>query len=321
MKCQRKQAENFDAYEKIIKEFQQAVSLKSQKYNIDYVCAYRGVQEFGGKRFLTPSLSWKQLIKYEYDLIHEMRRFRPLDFSNLYGLDLLGKCRHYNLPSRLLDFSLSHYVALFFAVTSLNTEQYKTKECKVYCLSANMRNETPAEHISRIPMKLQPSMYNEDKKEVDSYIEQILNFKDENMSKNEEVRSFIKKTLLSPIFVYPKFYTIREQNQQSIFMVFPNKVKDLVGNLDFSKHNWEEQLKEETNIVQRFKFLPELFNPIEESEDSEDDLFWEIVIAPDTVDEIKKKLNMIGIDEAFLFSDNLEYTARKIEQQIIERIR
>ncbi len=315
MKCQSKCVGNFNDYEKIIKEFQQAVSLKSKTYNVDYVCAYRGVQEFGGKRFLTPSLGWKQLIKYEYDLIHEMRRFRPLDFNNLYGLDLLGKCRHYNLPSRLLDFSLSHYVALFFAVTSLNAEPTQNKECKVYCLSANMRNETPAENISRIPMKLQPFMYNKDKQEVDSYIEQILNFKD------EEVKNFIRKTLLSPIFVYPKFYTIREQNQQSIFMVFPNKVKDLVGNLDFSKNDWEDQLKGETNIVHRFKFLPELFNPIEESGDSETDLFWEIVISPDAIDEIKKKLNMIGIDEAFLFSDNLEYTARKIEQQIAERIR
>lgn len=321
MKSERKQVANFEAYETIIKEFQQAVALKSQKYNIDYVCAYRGVQEFGGKRFLTPSLDWKNLIKYEYDLIHEMRRFKPLDFNNLFGLDLLGKCRHYNLPSRLLDFSLSHYVALFFAVTSFSIEQSTSKECKVYCLSANMRNETPAENISRIPMRLQPSMYNEDKKEVDSYIEKILNFKDENMSKDEEVKRFIKKTLLSPIFVYPRFYTIREQNQQSIFMVFPNKVKDLVGNLDFSKNNWEEQLNGETNLIQRFKFLPELFNPIEESENGEDDLFWEIVISPDAIDEIKKKLNMIGIDEAFLFSDNLEYTARKIEQQIVERIK
>lgn len=312
MKIFKRTIKNFFDFESAIDDFRKWTKEKSRHVKKDYVPVFRGVREKGETLYLNTSLQWNNLVEYEYDMINELRRFEPFEFNGLSGLDLLGKCQHYGLPSRLLDFSFSHYVALFFSVTDLKQDNISDKKCKVYCMAANLRNEVPATNVCRIAVKMQPAMYSDDK---NNFIDDIIDFK------NDELKQFIKRTLSSSLFVYPKFYTEREKMQQSVFLIMPNKIKDTVGNMDFTGEDWQKKLDEETSTVRRYKFLPELYNPlldkleyIEEGDcsDYDDDIFWELTIPNDIVKEIKEKLDAMGIDEAFLFPDNLEYITKKI---------
>ena len=188
------------------------------------------------------------------------------------------------------------------------------KTSKIYCAAANLRNEIPATDICRISVKMQPSMYN--RKEKTCFIDDIMGFQ-----KEEEIKAFIKKTLDSCLFVYPKFYTEREKMQQSVFMIMPNKIFDTTDKIDFENENWKTKLENESSILRRYKFLPKLHNPllaqaveVSEIEDNDyGDILWELVIPNNVVCKLKKRLDNMGIDEAFLFPENLENTAKKVE--------
>ena len=202
MKIFKRTIKNFFDFESAIDDFRKWTKEKSRHVKKDYVPVFRGVREKGETLYLNTSLQWNNLVEYEYDMINELRRFEPFEFNGLSGLDLLGKCQHYGLPSRLLDFSFSHYVALFFSVTDLKQDNISDKKCKVYCMAANLRNEVPATNVCRIAVKMQPAMYSDDK---NNFIDDIIDFK------NDELKQFIKRTLSSSLFVYPKFYTEREK--------------------------------------------------------------------------------------------------------------
>lgn len=103
-------------------------------------------------------------------------------------------------------------------------------------------------------------------------------------------------------------------------MIFPNKITDIIGGFDFQVSNWTELLNAETSFVNRFKFVPRLHNPLLDSEDKADDLCWELLIPTNIIGELKEKLDSMGIDEAFLFPDNLEYTVEKIEKMYLKKL-
>ncbi len=58
----------------------------------------------------------------------------PFDKNDLRGR--LEYARHYGLPSPLIDFSMSPYVALFFAFNGVRPSQASSKDCSaVYCIN------------------------------------------------------------------------------------------------------------------------------------------------------------------------------------------
>ncbi|MGN0808135.1 MAG: FRG domain-containing protein [Candidatus Coproplasma sp.] len=314
--------ENFNDFSGCIKEYREAVEKKSNDAKKIYFPVFRGVHEAQGLgRYLKPSLDWNNLVKYEYDLIDEMERLRPLEFNHLNGnLDIIGKCQHYGLPTRLLDFTKSEYVALFFAINAINEEFNENDVSKIYCMAANLRDDAIAEQTARIGLKMQSWMYDNDEETNHNFIENIL-FLTKGDDLTKKIHDYIKRTMKSPIFTYPKFYTIREQNQQSVFLIFPNKIGGTkTESINFSSNDWWETSLGRDTCASRFIFQPELYNPLENLSNEASELFWEISIKKEAREEMKSKLELLGINSAFLFADNLEYATKEIKRRLKESI-
>lgn len=64
---------------------------------------------------LAPSVFRGDIYKNESAIIREFERLCPNEFEGLTYIEKLIKMQHYNLPTRLLDFSTNPLVALFFA--------------------------------------------------------------------------------------------------------------------------------------------------------------------------------------------------------------
>lgn len=303
-----KTANSFSEFENIVGEFRKSFTEKLTTSRP----VFRGTQEYVDEgRFLQPSIEWKNLVQFEYELISEIKRLKPLQF-NISGLDLIAKLQHYGIPTRLLDFSLSSYVALYFAVrNSLRYEQGAVS--KVYCLGARISDVT-AETIAQIPEKLQPHMFNADK---NFFIENILFPKSSDEERTSKIRDFLHQVFTINVFTNPKFYTEREINQQSVFMILCNNIIDRHGIINFDSADWEEQIDKEPTLCNRFYFDTHIKNLL--AKDMGNNELWEIEIANEAVLDIKAKLIELGINEPFLFPDDLEKTAAFVYENVKNR--
>ncbi len=309
----------FGDFERQIKEFNFYVEEQSRKYGEIYIPVFRGVHEKKEQgivleKYLKPSIVVNELVSREREIIDEIKRLRPLEFNNLSELDLLGKCQHFSLPTRLLDFSRSPYVALFFAVTYFQKCPFNLREIdkcpnfldrdyKVYCVAAKLKKSIYTSKIASVATKFNNG--------EDNFVEDFLF--GENFSKENFVRA-VEDIICEAHFFYPKFYTQREQNQQSIFLILSNYIQDKQGIIDFTKPNWAKGLysiKKREDLKKRFVFQNDLINPF--LNDMSNKLFIkEIIISGGLIAELKEKLDFLGIDESFLFPENIEYTSGRI---------
>jgi len=164
--------------------------------------------------------------KYEKEMIESFQKSCHLfltTFPNMKDkFDWLSLMQHYGAPTRLLDFSLSPYVALYFSMYEA------TEEAAVYCIN-----------------------YSEIKKIDSSYYNNI----DQKYSELMKTEKSIDQTLLVPF--EPKFINERLFAQQGVFLI-PNTLNFSHHEILENYENSDFYLKLKINITQFAEIQKEL---------------------------------------------------------------
>ena len=243
------------------------------------------------------------LPRYEEAGIYQQFQLRQASYREVYKFtfDWLCLMQHYRLPTRLLDWSESILVALYFAVKD-DSEETKCKDAKLFALSSLRLNKAVNESLESVvytPNDLMVGL------RVEAATDNMINiyglfelvasryeFGEEAMAKNPD----IKVSLAYPVAVHPFRLNDRMTFQASVFTIHGGKYytekeppyripnpKNLEG-LD------EKQKDEDKNFLKSF-FIPQKYK-----------------------ESIKDELERIGIHEGTLFPE-LDYQASYIKRQ------
>lgn len=333
-----------------VAEYMEIVNILSQVKAEDFVngeIIYRGMADKNWK--LLPSLGrYKDLSDgQEYNLVKNLLSLRPEAFINLNSnFEILSKMQHYELPTRLLDFTTNPLIALFFACSDL-----VKCDARIVCHRAciDISNDSIIESVC--------GFYNYFTQD-DIYLDNL------NVPPQKYIHRLYRQKDARILVARPVYWNERIQRQSAIFMIFPNRLFDQYGlwayggRIDY-EHHWnnnenytslemveKEPLKKmyrfadqrdfyithssvskmydfyeaDDTIKQsltewkepfkkRFSFRSEI-EPIEP--DTLKKEFCSIIIDKKIKNNILHELKTLGIDEAYVYPE-LQYTARKLK--------
>lgn len=333
-------------------EYLQIVNVLSKAKREDFVngeIIYRGMADKDWK--LLPSLGRSDDLSdgQEYNLVNNFLALCPEAFQNLNSnFEILSKMQHYELPTRLLDFTTNPLIALFFACSELANK----KDARIVCHRAYVE-------ISKNPIiEAICGFYNYFSQE-DVVLDEI------KISPQKYLQKLYRQNDDRLLVARPFYWNERIQRQAAIFMVFPNQLYDKYallaygGRVNYPEFWEEEKYRSSLEIVENeplkkvykeidkrkvdvthisitklFEFYKEeekrnqlLRNweiPFKErfqfgSELQAIDLdtmkkeFCSIIIDKRKKNSILQKLRTFGIDEAYVYPE-LQYTARKLKK-------
>lgn len=334
-----------------IADYMEIISVLSKVKAEDFVngeIIYRGMSDKDWK--LLPTLGrYNDLSEgQEYNLVHNLLSLRPEAFVNLNSnFEILSKMQHYELPTRLLDFTTNPLIALFFACNDLINK----KDARIVCHRAcvDISNNPVIEAIC--------GFYN-------YFTQDDILLDDLKISPQKYIRSLYRQKDERILVARPLYWNERIQRQNAIFMIFPNRLFDQYGlwayggRIDY-EHHWnnnknytslemieKEPLKKmykfadqrdfyitHSSVSKMFDFyeaddtikqaLTEWKEPFKkrfsfrsEIEPIEPDTlkkeFCSIIIDKKIKETILHELRTLGIDEAYVYPE-LQYTARKLK--------
>ena len=303
-------------------EYLKKIPIEENPYILHPKYYYRGHSDT--KYLLTPSIKRDGFsIALERRLIELARNKLPSVFRDTDKLSLLAKMQHYGLPTRLIDVTLNPLVALYFAcqneetdgeilifenymdisgkVRSFSTELIKIRDTtdpndrfeQLRCYDSTFVKELILNLIEIVPRN---GIFVEDlRKQIVNYTwfqdwEKKFFYEFHNLNEQYQI---IANLLRSPIFVETQETLERQRFQQGLFMLTPNRV------------SVNEQGK--YIILQEIPYL-----------DVENSNIGHIIIKADDKKSILKELNLIGINEGFLFGDNIDCICRQIRRSLYE---
>ncbi len=209
-----------------LSEFIEVISKLTQKSkDTEYHrLVYRGHSDSSSNYRLIPSLARydSALERSENIIVDELITLRPEEFQNIPSdFDLIAKMQHYELPTRLLDFSYNPLIALYFACCDGKSSG------RVLCTY-----DTSSLHSSQIVEKI-CGMYH-----YDDYSALSL---DRLLGDVSLLRRYALYTR-TPLMMKPKYSNDRIKHQSAVFMVFPNIVYDRRSRMvELSRKNKTEQ--------------------------------------------------------------------------------
>lgn len=213
--------------------------------------------------------------------------------NNLSPIETLAFLQHHGIPTRLLDVTENALVALYFACKD-DSNQNKDGEVIVF-----VRNEQDVANYPIIEALADTYRFcNSTWKNVDDFFEIVKQqpyFLEHKHLADHESGQWIVNVCKEPIFILSSFKTVRQQQQQSRFILFPNKIEESNGVHNFLKY--VEPLSKEHECVVK-----------------------QIIIPHDVKKKILRQLACFGIDERMLFGDNVDCVCHYITEKFNRKI-
>lgn len=255
----------------------------------DIQTVYRGIANKNWK--LVPSaFRDEKYIKNERLYLKEFQRQLPNETDNLDYFDILVKAQHYGVPTRLLDFTLNPLIALYFSCAS-----HPESDGSVICLINQglfSQSELTVQTMMHYIFRLKNKFYWDER-----YNNLLCKSLEKDSAVYHEVTSNIVIDILSketPLFISPKLKNSRIQVQNGLFALFNSPLRKDYKNKNSSAFK----------ILEEYDVSPEMN-------------FRKIIIPQKKKEEILFQLDLIGINEAYLFPElqvGLDTIVKKIDQ-------